>query len=92
MVTKFLVRFVWNQQQDESDNGEIRECVEAIQANVDELDPVRSPDPIALICVLDYVLWGLVPKNIVDEYHDEPVQILHKHLIHQVHKISWCIG
>ena len=33
-----------------------------------------------------------IDKNIVDEHHDESVQILHKHLIYQIHEISWCIG
>jgi hypothetical protein len=29
-----------------------------------------------------------IDKNIVDEHYDVSVQILHKHLIHQVHKIA----
>jgi hypothetical protein len=33
-----------------------------------------------------------IDKNIVDEHHDKSVQILHKHLIHQIHEIGWCIG
>jgi hypothetical protein len=33
-----------------------------------------------------------IDKNIIDEHHDESIQLLHKHLIHQIHKISWCIG
>jgi hypothetical protein len=33
-----------------------------------------------------------INKNIVDEYHDEPAKILHEHLIHQIHKIGWCIS
>jgi hypothetical protein len=29
-----------------------------------------------------------ITKNIVDESHDKSVQILHEHLIHQIHKIG----
>jgi hypothetical protein len=29
-----------------------------------------------------------IDKNIIDEYHDESVQILHKHFIHQIHKVT----
>ena len=56
--------------QDRSDDKKIRECVKAIQANVDESDPVRSPDPIAFIYVLAEVLRGLVHKDVVQEHKD----------------------
>jgi hypothetical protein len=29
-----------------------------------------------------------INKNIVDEYYDESVQIIHKHLILQIHKVD----
>jgi hypothetical protein len=30
-------------------------------------------------------------QNIVDEDHNKLIQVLHKHLIHEVHEIGWCI-
>ena len=41
------------------------EGVEAIRANADESDPVRSPDPIAFISVFAIVLGWLVPEDVV---------------------------
>jgi hypothetical protein len=31
-------------------------------------------------------------QYIIDEYYDELVQILHKDLVHQIHKIDWSIS
>ena len=33
-----------------------------------------------------------VDQNIVNEYHDEFIQLRHEDLIHQVHKICWGVG
>jgi hypothetical protein len=33
-----------------------------------------------------------VNKYVVNENYDKLVQIFHKHLIHEVHKIRWCVG
>jgi hypothetical protein len=33
-----------------------------------------------------------INKNIIDEYYDESVQILHKHLILQIHKVAGALG
>jgi hypothetical protein len=33
-----------------------------------------------------------INQNVVDEYHDEPIMILHEHLIHQIHEVGWCIS
>jgi hypothetical protein len=32
-----------------------------------------------------------VNQNIVDEDHNKLIQVLHKHLIHEVHEIGWGI-
>jgi hypothetical protein len=33
-----------------------------------------------------------VDQYIIDEHYDELVQILHKDLVHQIHKVGWCIS
>jgi hypothetical protein len=33
-----------------------------------------------------------VNKYVVNENYDKLVQLVHKHLIHGVHKIRWCVG
>jgi hypothetical protein len=33
-----------------------------------------------------------IDQNIVDEYHDESIKILHEHLVHQIHEVGWCIS
>jgi hypothetical protein len=33
-----------------------------------------------------------INQNFIDEYHDELIKIFHEHLIHQIHKVGWCIG
>jgi hypothetical protein len=33
-----------------------------------------------------------IAQNIVDEYHDESIKILHEHLVHQIHEVDWCIS
>jgi hypothetical protein len=35
---------------------------------------------------------SLVDQYIIDEHHDILVQILHKNLVHQIHKVGWCIS
>ena len=54
-----------------SDDRRIGECVEAILTNADRSDPVCSPDPIAFISVVAYVLWALVPRDVVLRRKDE---------------------
>ena len=75
-ATKSLIRSIWNQPQDESDDRKIRECVKAIRADADESDPVRSPDPIAFIYVFARVLWGLVPEDVVQRRKDEIYEVM----------------
>jgi hypothetical protein len=33
-----------------------------------------------------------VNKYVVNEDYDKLVQLFHEHLIHEVHKICWCVG
>jgi hypothetical protein len=33
-----------------------------------------------------------VDQYIIYEHHDELVQIVHKYLVHQIHKVGWCIS
>ena len=54
----------------------IGECVKAIRANADELDPVRSPDIIAFVYVFAIVLNWLVPKDAVRKRKDEIYTVL----------------
>ena len=75
-ATKSLIHSIWNQPQDESDDRKIGECVEAIRANADESDPVRSPDPIAFIYVFARVLIGLVPLDVVRRRKDEIYEVM----------------
>jgi hypothetical protein len=30
--------------------------------------------------------------NVVDEYHDELIKILHEHIVHQIYEVGWCIS
>ena len=62
--------------QAESDDRKIGECVEAIRANADSSDPVRSPDPIAFVYVFAYVLYVLVPLNVVERRKDEIYEVM----------------
>jgi hypothetical protein len=32
-----------------------------------------------------------VNQNVVDKYHNKLIQVFHKHLIHEIHKIGWGI-
>jgi hypothetical protein len=31
-------------------------------------------------------------EDVVDEYHDESIELLHEHLVHHIHEVDWCIG
>jgi hypothetical protein len=33
-----------------------------------------------------------IDQDVVDEYHDELIKILYKHLVHQIHEVGRCIG
>jgi hypothetical protein len=33
-----------------------------------------------------------INQDVVDEYHDELIKILHKHLVHQIHEVGRCIS
>jgi hypothetical protein len=33
-----------------------------------------------------------INQNVVDEYHNELIKILHEHFVHQIHEASWCIS
>jgi ABC-type uncharacterized transport system substrate-binding protein len=33
-----------------------------------------------------------IDQNAIDEYHDELIKLFHKHLIHQIHEVGWCIS
>jgi hypothetical protein len=37
------------------------------------------------------IILGIYEK-LIDEYHDEFIEILHEHLVHQIHEVGWCIG
>jgi hypothetical protein len=30
-----------------------------------------------------------INQNVVDEYHDKLIKILHEHLVHQIHEVGW---
>ena len=59
-----------------SDEWKIGECVEAIRANADSSDPVRSPDPIVFISVFAEVLYRPVPKDVVQKFPDEIYEVV----------------
>ena len=50
--------------------------MEAIRANADVSDPVRSPDPIAFIHVFAYVLRALVPSDVVRRHENEIYEVM----------------
>jgi hypothetical protein len=50
--------------------------------------PVAFVAPISDVSHAHYHSWN----KYVDENHDESIKILHEHLIHQIHKIGWCIS
>jgi hypothetical protein len=33
-----------------------------------------------------------INQNVIDEYHDELIKIFHKHIVHHIHEVDWCIG
>ena len=55
----------------ESDDRKTGNCINAIWANVDESDPVRSPDPIAFVYVFARILDRLVPFDVIQRHRDE---------------------
>ena len=50
--------------------------MEAIRANADKSDPVRSRDPIAFIYVFAEVLRGLVPEDVVRRHENEIYEVM----------------
>lgn len=70
------MHLIWDQPQDESYDNGIRECVETIRTNADESDPVRSPDLISFIYAFAYVLWGLVPGEVVQTHRDQIFEVM----------------
>ena len=75
-ATKSLVHSIWYQPQNELDDRKIRECVEAIRANADSSDPVRSPNLIAFVYVFAEVLDWLVPKDVVQGCKGEIYEVM----------------
>ena len=75
-ATKSLVHSIWNQPQDESDDKTVGQCVKAIRDNVDSSDPIHSPDPIALVSVFATMLYGLVPKNIIQRCKEQIYEMI----------------
>ena len=67
---KSLIPSIWNRVQDWQGHKRIKECVEAIQDHADQSDPILSRDPIAFISVFSRVLFGLVPKEVVQRFED----------------------
>ena len=74
--TKSLIHSIWNQPQDETDDRNIKECVEVIWAKADLSDPVRSPDPIAFVYVFALVLWGLVPEDVARRHKEVIYEVM----------------
>jgi hypothetical protein len=33
-----------------------------------------------------------INHNVVDEYHNKLIKIVHKHLVRQIHEVGWCIS
>ena len=50
--------------------------MEAIRANADESDPVRSPDPIAFVYVFAIVLNCIVPRDVVRRREVEIYEVM----------------
>ena len=75
---KSLIPSIWNRVQDWQGDKRIKECVEAIQDNADQSDPILSRDPIAFISVFATVLFGLVPKEVVQRFEDGIYDVVYK--------------
>ena len=73
------------------DDSNIGKCVEAIRANADESDPVRSPDSTAFIYVFAVVLIGLVPADVVLRRKDEIDEVMGElaGIVEEVDGLSW---
>ena len=90
-ATKSLIHSIWDQPQDESDDRKIEECVEAIRANADDSDPVRSPDPIAFIYVFAIVLDVLVPEDVIRRCRGEIYEVMGElaEIVVEGDELSW---
>ena len=71
-----------------------------IRTNADMSDPVRTPDPIAFIYVLVYVLWGLVPLHVVERRGGDISEVMNEmaKIVSEVDGLDWldsrkqCVG
>ena len=43
-----------------------------------------------VFCMLFFSLG--VNQDVIYEHHDKLVEVFHEHLVHEVHKIGWCIS
>ena len=50
--------------------------IEAIQARVEESDPVRSPNILAFICVFAMVLRDVLPLDVVQRHRDGICEVM----------------
>ena len=77
-MTKSLIRSIWDQAQDGTDDKNVRECVRVIRANTDISDPIsaRSRDPITFVYVFGKVLRGLVPRDVISRRKDENYKVM----------------
>ena len=73
---KSLIPSIWNRVQDWQGDKRIKEYVEAIQDHADQSDPILSRDPIAFISVFATVLFGLVPKEVVQRFEDDIYEVV----------------
>ena len=67
---KSLICSIWNRVQDWQGDKSIKGCVEVVQDNADQSDPILSRDPIAFISVFATVLFRLVPEDVVQRFED----------------------
>jgi hypothetical protein len=33
-----------------------------------------------------------INQNVIIEYNNKLIEILHEHLVHQIHEVGWCIS
>ena len=70
-ATKFLVHSLWDRTQADLGGRNIGECVKAIRGNADLADPIRSPDPVAFIYIVAWLMHDLVPEDVIRRHEDD---------------------
>ena len=75
-ATKSLVRSIWKQIRDESNDKETSEFLTALRTNAHSSQSAYPREPIALVYLFTRTLDGLVPKYIVEKNKDDIYEVM----------------